>query len=140
MTSTQTTTTMPRKLIDYTQRRRDLGGEQTSSQPAKKTSPQEQHLRDDCPIHLLRLEKVDLNNYRKETEDEKIEFYLKIVPKCQRGKTHRYEELARNRGRSFSRKESSIFDSISHPRRAQSADITESSKSTKRSVRRQQSF
>jgi len=129
MTSTQNTTTMPRKLIDYTQRRRDLGGEQTSSQPSKKTSPQEQHIKADCPIHLLWLEKVDLNNYRKETEDKKIEFYLKIVPKDQRGKTHRYAELARNRGRSFSGK-CSIFDSISNPRRAQSADKTESSKST----------
>jgi len=109
---------MPRKLIDYTQRRRDLGGEQTSSQPFKKTSPQEQHIRADCPIHLLRREKVDVSNYRTETEDEKIEFYLKIVPKNQRGKTHRYAELALNQRPSFNNKRCSIFESISNARRA----------------------
>ena len=33
-------------------------------------------------------EKVDFSNYRKENEEEKIEFYLKIVPEDQRGKPH----------------------------------------------------
>jgi hypothetical protein len=72
---------MPRKLIDYTQRRRDLGGKQTSSQPAKKTNPQEQHIRDDSLINLLRLEKVEISSCFKENEDKEIDFYLKIVPK-----------------------------------------------------------
>ena len=130
---------MPRKLIDYTQRRRDLGGKQTSSQPAKKTNPQEQHIRDDSLINLLRLEKVEISSCFKENEDKEIDFFLKIVPKERRGKTHRYAELALNQRPSFSNKRCSIFDSISNPRRAYSTDHNENSTSKKRSAR-QQSF